>query len=216
MDSTPLTPEEFDSHLAEGTLRLSFVGMSNSGKSYRSRVLEKEKGFSWYQVDNDIQQTLGITGQEAMSTWLGYPTSLEYLEHEKRYLELENEFTSRAALSTSGKNLVFDTTGSAVHLSQETLDKLREHTLVVHLDVGESSIDALLERFFKDPKPVCWSGFFTQREGESEEESIRNSYPTLLRERLQRYCALAQLNIAAEEFRDATGDETLAIIRSKL
>lgn len=216
MESSLLTPEEFDAHIAGQTLRLSFIGMSNSGKSYRSHVLQNENDFLWYQVDGDIQKVLGFDGQEAMSAWLGYPTREHYAEREKKYLQLEDEFTSRAAMSSHGKNLVFDTTGSVVHHSRELNEKLREHTLVVHLDVGENSIDEMLRRFFKDPKPVAWDGFFSMQTGESEEDAIRRSYPVLLSERLARYRALAHVNIDAHAVRDTSGAETLSLIREKL
>ncbi len=216
MEPTLLTPEEFDAHIADGTLRLSFVGMSNCGKSYRSKVLARENDFFWYQVDGDIQKTLGLNGQEAMSAWLGSPLSTTFAEREQKYLELENKFTEGAAMSSHGKNLVFDTTGSVVHLAPETHIKLSENTLVVHLDVGEDSIEEMLRRFFKDPKPVAWSGFFTQKFDESEGDAIRRSYPALLAERLKRYRVLAHVNIIAREVRDASGSETLALIRGKL
>ncbi|MFA5997983.1 MAG: hypothetical protein WC814_01150 [Candidatus Paceibacterota bacterium] len=216
MQNILLTPEEFDAHLADGTLRLSFVGMSNSGKSYRSRVLAADSGFFWYQVDGDIQKTLGFKDQDEISAWLGYPSSEHYAKRERRYLELENEFTGSAAMSARGKNLVFDTTGSVVHLADETLRTLRDNTLVVHLDVGNDSMDDLLTRFFRDPKPVAWSGFFRMEESEPVEEALRRSYPALLTERLARYRALAHLNIGASEMHDKTGAETLALIRGKL
>jgi len=216
MEPGLLMPEEFDTHLADGTLRLSFVGMSNSGKSYRSCVLAKDSGFFWYQVDGDIQKTLGLKGQEELASWLGYPTSPTYLERERRYLELENEYTGGAAMSSHGKNLVFDTTGSVVHLADETLRTLRDNTLVVHLDVGNDSLDNLLARFFKDPKPVAWSGFFSMQLGELVEEALRRSYPALLAERLARYRTLAHLNIDTEEVLNKTGAETLSLIRGKL
>lgn len=216
MEPTLLTPEEFDTHIANGTLRLSFIGMSNCGKSYRSRVLQNENGFLWYQVDDDIQKILGLDGQEAMSTWLGSPLSTTFAEREQKYLELENRFTEGAAMSSNGKNLVFDTTGSVVHLSPQTHIKLSENTLVVHLDVGKDSIEEILQRFFKDPKPVAWSGFFTQKLDESEEDAIRRSYPALLSERLKRYHTLAHVNINASDVLDASGDEVLALIRGKL
>lgn len=216
MPPTPLAPEEFDAHLAASTLRLSFVGMSNCGKSYRSRVLERQNGFFWYQVDGDITKTLGLTDVEAIAEWLGYPPSGTYPEREQRYLELENEFTSRAAMTSPGKNLVFDTTGSVIHLAPATLKTLSENTLVVHLDVGDDSLEDLLQRFFKDPKPVAWSGFWRQEPGASVEDAIRRSYPALLTERLARYRALAHINIPAREVHNKSGSETLALIRGKL
>lgn len=216
MTNDLLTRTEFDAHVNAKTLRLSFVGMSNSGKSYRARILERECDFFWYQVDEDIQKELGINGQEAMSTWLGYPSSSTYREREKKYLDLEGSFTSQAAMSSHGKNLVFDTTGSVAHLSSMAHTALREHTLVVHLDVGEDSIDEMLIRFFKDPKPVAWSGYFTQNENENVEDAVRRSYPMLLRERLKKYRALAHVNIDARTLYDTSGSDTLQIIREKL
>ncbi len=216
MEPALLTPEEFDAHVAADTFRLSFVGMSNCGKSYRSRVLASEDDFHWYQVDSDIQSALGFKDQEEMPSWLGYPSDKDYSERERQYLELEDTFTGQAAMSAHGKNLVFDTTGSVVHLAPETLRTLREHTLIVHLDVGNDSMEELLVRFFKNPKPVAWSGFFSISPDESAEEAIRRSYPVLLAERLKRYRAIAHLNINASEMRDKTGAETLALIRRKL
>lgn len=216
MDTAPLTPEEFDAHLENGTMRLSFVGMSNGGKSYRSRVLANEGDFLWYQVDGDIQKELGFKDQDEISAWLGHPTSPTYREREQIYLNLENKFTSRAAMSAHGKNLVFDTTGSVVHLSSETHNALRDNTLVVHLDVGDDSLDEMLERFFKEPKPLAWSSFFSKTDTESEDEALRRSYPILLAERLRRYRNLAHINLPAKDFRHRSGADTLALIRRAL
>lgn len=216
MQTALLTSEEFDAHVENRTFRLSFVGMSNCGKSYRAKTLAHDSDFFWYQVDDDIQKELGLGGQEAVSAWIGYPTSLTYPERERRYIDLENKFTGQAAMQSPGKNFVFDTTGSVIHLDSSVLDLLRENTLVVHLDVGDESLENLIEQFFRMPKPVAWSGYFTQKSGESEESALRRCYPTLLQERLKRYRALAHINIDASELHDASGEQTLAIIRSKL
>lgn len=125
MQSQQLQPDEFDAHLAAGTFRLSFVGMSNAGKSYRSKVLALEKGFLWYQVDEEIQKALGFATMEDISAWLGYPASEGYKEREAKYLELENRCTREASMKTGGKNFVFDTTGSVVQLQPQTLSVIR-------------------------------------------------------------------------------------------
>ena len=216
MKSALLTPEEFDAHLADGTLRLSFVGMSNSGKSYRSRTLARENDFLWYQVDEEIAKALGLNDADELSDWLGSPVSPGFGEREQKYLELESHFTGQAAMSAHGKNLVFDTTGSVVHLPPRTLDTLDENALVVHLDVGDDSLDQMLARFFANPKPVAWGPFFSREADEPLENALRRSYPNLLRERLSRYRALAHLNLPASDFRDVSGEETLARIRAAL
>jgi len=216
MKTKLLTPEEFDAHTANRTLRISFVGMSNCGKSYRSKILARDSDFFWYRVDGDIQKSLDLENEEEIASWLGYPTSPTYLERERKYIELENEFTGQAAMQSPGKNLVFDTTGSVIHLDSSVLGLLKENTLVVHLDVGDESLENLIDQFFKMPKPVAWSGYFNQNEGESEESSLRRCYPILLTERLKRYRTLANININSRELYDMSGNETLEIIRSKL
>lgn len=216
MQSQQLTPAEFDAHVAAGTLRISFVGMSNAGKSYRSRVLAREMEFLWYQVDEAIQKALGFATMEEISAWIGYPINVGYKEREAKYLELENTFTHEAAMQTGGKNFVFDTTGSVVHLESKTLKVLKDNCLVVHLDIGEGSLGEMVERFFVEPKPVAWGEYFTKQEGESDEEALRRCYPKLLQDRLQMYRTLAHLNIPAESLRDTSGEETLKIIKSYL
>jgi shikimate kinase len=211
-----LKPEEFDAHLAAGTLRLSFIGMSNGGKSYRSRVLRDDLGFRWYHVDEEIQKALGLADISEVSSWIGYPTSDTYPEREAKYLELENEFTRRSAMDSGGANLVFDTTGSVAHLAPETLDTLRANCLVVHLDVTEESVGKMVEQFFAEPKPVAWCGRFSHAEGEDADAAVRRCYPSLLSERLAEYRALAHLNIPAHELRDKSGAETLAVIKRYL
>ena len=211
-----LMPEEFDAHCADGTLRLAFIGMSNGGKSYRSRILHQEADFLWYHVDEEIQKALGFADMAQISAWLGYPSDARYPEHEQRYLELEDRFTQNASMQTNGHNLVFDTTGSVVHLTPDTLAILQQNCLVVHLDVGEDSLRQMTERFFAKPKPVAWCGYYEEHPGDSAESALRRSYPTLLRERLARYRELAHMTIPASELRDATARETLVIIKNRL
>jgi len=216
MTSEQLKPEEFNAHVKNGTFRLAFVGMSNAGKSYRSRILSEEVNFLWYHVDKKISTALGLKTTEDVSRWMGYPSAPGYEEKEHQYLELEDQFTRDAAMQTHGKNLVFDTTGSVIYLTKKTLEMLRENCLIVHLDVGEDSVGELIERFFKEPKPVVWSGFFDIRPGESEREALRRSYPLLLHDRLLRYRALAHVNIPVSKFYDASAEKTLAIIKEHL
>src|SRR3989344_2003971 len=214
MQSPQLQPEEFDAHVAQGTFRLSFVGMSNAGKSYRSKVLAREKDFLWYQVDEEIQKALGFAAMEEISVWLGYPASEGYKEREAKYLALENRFTREASMKTGGKNFVFDTTGSVVQLERETLGVLKENCLVVHLDIDEDSLQEMVNKFFVEPKPVAWGDSFSMQEGEREEAVLRRCYPALLQERLTKYRMLAHLNIPAKSVRDASAKETLEINKS--
>ncbi len=216
MQSVQLKPEEFDAHIAAGTFRLSFIGMSNAGKSFRSKVLRDAEDFLWYHVDGEIQHELGFDDMADISAWLGYPDTPTYAEREARYLELENEFTRHASMQTNGKNLVFDTTGSVVHLEPRTLRILHDNCLIVHLDVGDESLDGLVEAFLEKPKPVAWCGYFTLEAGESEEQALRRCYPRLLEDRLAQYRQLAHISIPAAAVRDTTAQETLTVLRQAL
>ena len=80
MELALLTKSEFDAHIANKTLRLAFVGMSNVGKSYRSKILRDESGFDWYQVDKEIMKSLGFSSMEEVSKWLGLPHAVTYQE----------------------------------------------------------------------------------------------------------------------------------------
>ena len=216
MELEQLKPQEFDAHIDAGTLRLGFIGMSNAGKSYRSKKLRDEKGFLWYQVDEEIQKALGLKNMAEISAWLGYPTSPTYPEREQKYLELENEFTRHASMKTGGKNFAFDTTGSVPHMQPETLDILRQNCLLVHLDVGEGKLEQMMERFFKKPKPVAWCGHFFARPDESEEAALRRCYPELLKTRLKKYRELAHVTVPADEVFNTSAEETLNAIRKRL
>ena len=216
METEMLKPEELRAHVKRKTFRLAFVGMSNAGKSYRSKVLRDEMDFTWFHVDEGIQRALGFASMEDISTWLGYPTSDGYAQREAQYLALENELTKQSSERFDGKNLVFDTTGSVVHLDADTLETLHDNCLIVHLDVGEDSLGTLVERFFAHPKPVAWCGHLHQRKGETPEDAVRRSYPELLAFRLKRYRDLAHVNIPARAVRDTSADETLEIIAHHL
>ncbi len=216
MESQLLTAQELDQHVKNGTFRLAFVGMSNAGKSYRSEVLRDELGFIWFQVDADIQKNLGFQTMAEISSWLGYPTSEGYGEREAEYLRLENLATRHASMKTEGKNLVFDTTGSVAHMEEETLTVLKDNCLVVHLDVGEDSLEEVIERFFLKPKPVAWCGYLTREDGETDEQALRRCYPALLRDRLATYRSLAHVTVPAKEVRDTSADETLGVIKKYL
>lgn len=216
MELGNLTQSEFDAHIANNTIKLAFIGMSNAGKSYRARMLSQDAGFKWHHVDGEIQQTLGIESMDAISLWLGYPTSATYPEREKIYLDAENKNTLLDTFDTDAKNLVFDTTGSVIYLPQTTIDWLKQQCLMVNLVVGEDKLAPMMEKFFAEPKPLIWSGFFVQAEGENEHQALEHSYPRLLHDRLARYQSLAHINIPAQELHDKSGQETLSIIRSHL
>lgn len=215
MDLAPLTKAEYDAHIAENTLRVAFVGMSNVGKSYRSKVLRDECGFDWYQVDKEIIKSLGFAEMEEIAQWLGLPDSETYGERERAYLDSEAKHTKVDFLDTD-RNLVFDTTGSVIYLEKPTTEWLQENCLIVNLEAGEEYIETMIQKFFEKPKPVVWNGEYVQKPGETERETLERCFPILLRDRLKKYRAMAHVNVSADDLYDKSGGETIAIIRSRL
>ncbi len=216
MNTEQLTAAELDQHVASGTFRLAFIGMSNGGKSYRSTVLRDQLDFYWYEVDAHIQAALGIENMEDISAWLSYPTSPTHAARAAEYLVAEEKCTHLASLDTDGKNLVFDTTGSVIYLSDSAKTWLSNECLTVHIDVGEDSIDELCERYFAEPKPVLWGDSFKPTPGEEDMTALKRCYPQLLRDRLKLYRDMAHVSIAVDELYDATGEATLDIIKKYL
>ena len=216
MDTEQLKPHELDAHVQNGTFRLAFVGMSNAGKSYRSRVLQNELDFFWYEVDAHIQGALNLENMDDISSWLGYPTLDTYKERAQIYLDAEEKCTHLKDLDTQGKNLVFDTTGSVIYLSDVAKQWLREECLVVNIDVGKDAVEERTRRYFEEPKPVVWGDTFTRNEGESDDDALHRCYPQMLYYRLEAYEKLGHLTIPLEELYDATAEETLEIIKKHL
>lgn len=216
MNLEQLTPQEFEAHLKKGTFRLAFVGMSNVGKSYRSRILRDECDFFWYHVDGEIRKTLVFDSMDGISKWLSYPNTEGYAARAAEYLAAEDTHTKVDFLDTQGKNLVFDTTGSVIYLPQSTRTWLRENCLIVNIDAGEGTIAQMMEQFLLEPKPLIWQNFFSPIKGESERETIERCYPNLLKDRLEKYRALAHITIPVEELHDRGGTETLMSIQNHL
>lgn len=216
MDTERLKPEELDVHVENGTFRLAFVGMSNAGKSYRSRVLQNEMDFFWYEVDAHIQKQLGFSDMDDISAWLSVPTSPTYAERQRLYLEAEEQCTHLQNLDTGGRNLVFDTTGSVIYLSQETKGWLHDECLTVNIDVNEEYIEKMITKFLDHPKPVIWGDLYQPLKGESEMDTLKRCYPQLLEYRLQQYRDFAHLSVPLTELYDTSAEETLNIIKRYL
>lgn len=209
-----MTPAEFDDAMRVGKLRIALVGMSNVGKTKSGRALRKTGDFEHFEVDADIRKTLGFSNMDKMADWLGLPGSEGYDEREKRYLELEETYTT--AKRNASTNLVLDTTGSIVHISDRAQQEVKADHLVVHFDVGNSALDKLIKRFFATPKPVVWGEYFRPLEGEDTRETLIRSYPDLLQERLQRFRSLAHVNIPVGTLDLDDGRAILATIQSHL
>lgn len=205
---------EFAKQLREGVMRLALVGMSNAGKTKLSRALASAFSFAHSEVDGGIRDELGLADMGALAEWLGLPADDGYQERERRYLELEEKHTTREW--PSGGAVVLDTTGSVAHLPPAAHRKLQERYFVVHLDVGEESLERLVAKYFAKPKPVVWGPHFLRAAGEPIRDALARSYPGLLAARLAKYRELAHVNVPVADVESAFGAAFLTSVQSRL
>ncbi|MBI4196270.1 MAG: hypothetical protein HY539_00450 [Deltaproteobacteria bacterium] len=192
-----LTRLEFEQRIENGALPLLLIGMSNVGKSFRARQLRDEKGFGMVSIDEEIEKKLGLAGLEALASWMGFPHQGGYAPKEKVYLQTEQAMMQNLELP-QGKNFVVDSTGSLIYLGNKILETLKGNYLIVHLEVVESMIPLMTDKFFTRPKPVVWGGMFERRPKEAVEVAYRRCYPEWLQFRLGKYKQLADVSVSGE------------------
>jgi shikimate kinase len=206
-------------------MRLSFIGMSGSGKSYWSARLA-QRGYRHFCCDALIATKLAselIKPDESrmtMGEWMGFPYQLQYTEREARYLASEMAVLEdilgcleREAGDCEG-NVVVDTTGSVIYAGGGLLDRLRRQTTVVHMATPPEVQERMLKLYLVNMRPVLWQGMFEQRLGETDEAALARCYPALLSSRERLYERLADVTVGYEE-RNRTGfevDDLLEII----
>lgn len=197
------TSHDLHAKLAANNMALCLVGMSNCGKSHWSRLLAGHYSAECICVDELIEQAiepeltaLGHSGIDGMAEWMGFPTDARFDDAQTRYLACEQNITD-AITPHSQKNTILDTTGSVVYLTQNTLANLRKNFLVVHLEASDDMLEFMTSTYFDTPKPVVWGDAFDLADGETPEDALRRCYPRLLRERRERYSALAHVSIPA-------------------
>jgi shikimate kinase len=181
-------------------MHISLIGMSGSGKSKWSKKLS-ELGFIRMCCDDLIAKKLvsELTGSDGtimeLGEWMGFPYEPKYKDRESKYLECEIEVLSEIIDSVQknihiNKNIVIDTTGSAIYAGEELLRRLRRWTTVIHLSTPPEIQELMLKAYLTNRRPVLWRDFFKKLPDEKNEDALERCYPKLLfhRERLyERY-----------------------------
>ena len=192
-------------------MKVSLIGMSNSGKTHWSKKLE-EQGFKRFCCDDIIEEKLGdelkrlgYHGIEDVAKWMGQPYDTQYPETSKRYLDFEKE-TMKEILAylqnaSDEEKIVVDTTGSAIYTGDEIMQELSRLTTIVYLDTPDSVKQEMYEAYIKNPKPVIWGNSYNQNEGETTLAALARCYPELLAYRTSKYKHYADVTIAYEEQR---------------
>lgn len=219
-----MTASEFDEREASSSLAICFVGMSNCGKSHWSHQFKINCGFHVVSVDEEIERAiepeltaLGYYGIDGMAEWMGFPCDDRFANNQGVYLGYEETVTA-ATSPREGVNSILDTTGSVVYLKSDTLGKIRDEYLVVHLEASDDMLEYMTTNYFEMPKPVVWGDAYRPRVDEEPIRAMRRCYPDLLRERRKRYAAMAHVTVPAaiSLSRQIKLEEFLHHVKSKL
>lgn len=182
-------------------MKISLIGMSNSGKTHWSTKLSQELekiGFARFCCDDLIEQKLdkelkkqGFSGIADVARWMGQPYEKKYKENSQKYLKLEKEAMEEILKNLKNmakeQNAVVDTTGSVIYLGDKFMERLRKATTIVYLDTPFSEQKKMYDNYIKNPKPVIWGNSFKKINGQSSFEALSSCYPKLLAFRTKRY-----------------------------
>jgi shikimate kinase len=193
-------------------MRVSFIGMSNIGKTYWAKRISAEYGIKNVNCDSCIEhmmepelKALGFRGLRDVAKWMGQPPAPQYEANSDRYVECEKTVMSEIIerLGTQPEeSIVIDTTGSVIYSGVGILAGLRRHTRIIYFEASDAHIDSLFKRYLTHPKPLIWGNAFKPQEGEAAQETLRRCYPELLRDRAWHYAKLAHITVPYERHRD--------------
>ncbi|MBI2617426.1 hypothetical protein HYW55_04790 [Candidatus Gottesmanbacteria bacterium] len=186
-------------------MKLSLIGMSNSGKTFWSEKLE-EYGYIKLCCDDYIEyklgsvlKKLGYRGISDVSKWLGQPYEERYQSNSKKYLKFEKEslekFIDQVNSDYADRAVVIDTTGSVIYTGFTILKKLKNNTKIIYLDTPYKVQDEMYTSYLKEPKPVVWGESFNKRQDETDISALKRNYPKLLAYRRKEYERIADITL---------------------
>ncbi len=220
-----LTARQFEKRLADGSLTISLIGMSNTGKTFWGKRLALA-GFRHWICDKAIEERLGFShetdtpqGIEAVAAWMGQPHEKRFKKNQASYLAREAETLRNilAQLKKEKGNWVIDTTGSVVYVGEKLCRQLQKNTLTVWIKATQDMKDAMFEKFLRHPKPIVWGKHYRPKPGESADQTIKRCYPELLKYRTRLYARHADVAIPYEFLdKNITGETLLERVKSYL
>lgn len=221
-----LSQKKFERLLHKNQLTLSFIGMSNIGKTYWSRKL-MELNFKHFDCDEIIKAKLVALlkvkwkeGLSDVSHWMGQPYDQRFIVNQQKYLELEKEVMEKIFLNLKNikkQNVVIGVTGSVVHLDSAICKELKKRALVIYIQETDSMRKNMFENYIKKPKPVVFGNLFRPRKGETQRQALERSYKNLLDKRRRLYTKYADITIPRESIgQDISASEFISLIKEKL
>lgn len=219
-----LAQKQFEKLLHEDKLILSFIGMSNVGKTFWSKKLAS-CGFQHINCDDLVEiklasklKKIGYSGIKNVSRWMGQPYNKKFFKNQEKYLDFEREAMKNIFLSLKNRkrgNAVIDTTGSVVHLDKNIFSELKKHALVVYIKTTKTTREEMFRRYVKNPKPVVFGDIFVIKKGESRRHALQRCYLKLLNTRSRLYAKYSDIVISAEFLdRSMNAEEFISLIKT--
>lgn len=183
-------------------MKITLIGMSNSGKTYWSKRLEKS-GFKRFGCDDMIGKELvkeiaryNNPQTHDVAKWMGQPFEEKYKENSRKYLELETLALKKIIGSirkSNGVKIVVDTTGSIIYTDKMILETLKRLTKIIYLDTPNTEVEKMSRLYFENPKPVIWGNSYKKKLNEDGTSTLKRCYPGLLEYRIKKYRENAHL-----------------------
>jgi len=221
-----LSQKQFDELLKENKLVLSFIGMSNVGKTHWSKKLAKIN-FEHINCDDLIEARLtlelkacGYSGIKDVSLWMGQPYDKRFSACQQKYLEFEKEVIKQIFAQIKNKkkqNIVIDTTGSFVHTGSDACSQLKKCALVIYIKANDSEKKKMFEQYIKKPKPVVFGDIYATKKGETNKQALKRCYLKLLDLRSVLYAQCADIIIPREvSSQDMDAKQFISLIKKSL
>ena len=186
-------------------MKIGFVGMSGVGKTHWATQFASA-GFLCQHCDDSIASRLQNNTDLPMKNiydlgaWMGFPYEEGFAAKEQQYLTMEGQILSEMAEAIYDlpfdRNVVIDTTGSAIYLDETILRKLKKSVLLVYLALTPEVHNQMLQEYMKRPRPLIWNNLFHKLPGETNESALQRSYPVLITHREKLYDAYSDIRIA--------------------
>ncbi len=180
--------------------------MSNSGKTYWSKKLEKID-FRYFGCDDFIEKKLGKELKRLgyldindIPKWLGQPYDERYKINSQKYLEIEKQAVEKILSRLNDdllkdEKIVIDTTGSIIYLGEKIMGLLKKLTTIIYLETPLAIQKQMYQNYLKSPKPVIWENCFKRKKGQIPSEALAECYPKLLAFRSKRYKKYADITV---------------------
>ncbi len=191
---------------------ISFVGMSNIGKTHWSSRAAKYLGLERIDFDGLIGQLPfmsklieGISGKdeaERMGKYFRMPWKEGFEKRQAEFMRGETEVMDEQS-SKTGR--VYDLTGSAF-MHPKPMQKIANSGLVIYLEASPEAqkdvLNDLVAGFKEGPKPVCWPDDDEVPRPKSEDE-FEECFAKLLAYRAKKYAEYADVTIPYEVHKNA-------------